>query len=249
MLVDQESFSRGHCLSNAPTLRLIELFEDLSDAELAHVAQACVIRTYARHAQIVSEQEHTTDIFFVLSGTVRFSSYTANGREVIFNEMSTGGVFGEFSAIDNLPRSSNVTALSDCVLARMSSEQFYRILSHNAMIATHLVELLVAKIRQMTERVFEVSALAVRERVRRELLRLAATGTRFGNSVVIRPAPTHYDIAARIGSHREAVTREFTRLEIERLLEVRRRQIRIVDIERLAAGPDEPRPAGRRNDP
>lgn len=99
--------------------------------------------------------------------------------------------------------------------------------------SARLVELLVAKIRRMTERVFEVSALAVRERVRRELLRLAADGTRFGASVVIRPAPTHYEIAARIGSHREAVTREFNRLEEERLLEVRRRQIRIVDIEKL----------------
>jgi CRP-like cAMP-binding protein len=83
------------------------------------------------------------------------------------------------------------------------------------------------------QRGFEVSALAVRERVRRELLRLAAEGTSFGKSVVIRPAPTHYEIAARIGSHREAVTREFNRLEEEQLLEIRRRQIRIVDLERL----------------
>ena len=52
-------------------------------------------------------------------------------------------------------------------------------------------------------------------------------------SVVIRPAPTHYEIAARIGSHREAVTREFNRLEADGIVEVRRRQLRIVDIKRL----------------
>jgi CRP-like cAMP-binding protein len=241
--------SWGFRVIRVPALRLIALFEDLSDDDLALVAESCTIRTYDRHALILSEQEHTTDIFFILSGTVRFSSYTANGREVIFNEISTGGIFGEFSAVDRRPRSSNVTALSDCVVARMSSEQFYQVLLSNAAVATRLVELLVVKIRQMSERVFEVSALAVRERVRRELLRLAATGTRFGNSVVIRPAPTHYDIAARIGSHREAVTREFMRLEVERLIEVRRRQIRIVDIDRLTALPDEQAPASRRDDP
>jgi len=232
-------------VNRVPALRLIALFEDLSDADLALVAEACTIRSYPRHAQIVSEQEHTTDIFFMLSGTVRFSSYTTSGREVIFNEISTGGIFGEFSAVDHLPRSSNVTAMSDCILARMSAEQFHQVLLANAAVATRLVELLVAKIRQMSERVFEVSALAVRERVRRELLRLAASGTRFGNSVVIRPAPTHYDIAARIGSHREAVTREFMRLEVERLIEVRRRQIRIVDIDRLAEATDEQGPRSR----
>lgn len=235
-------------MSRAPALRLIALFEELSDDDLALVAEACTIRTYASHTQIMSEQERTSDVFFILSGTVRFSSYTDNGREVIFNEISTGGIFGEFSAIDRLPRSSNVTAQSDCVVARMSSEQFYHVLLSNAHVATRLVELLVAKIRQMSERVFEVSALAVRERVRRELLRLAQSGTRFGNSVVIRPAPTHYDIAARIGSHREAVTREFMRLEHERLIEVRRRQIRIVDIHRLASPHEETPAMPRRGD-
>jgi CRP-like cAMP-binding protein len=98
---------------------------------------------------------------------------------------------------------------------------------------------MVAKMRSMSERVFEVSALSVRERLRRELLRLAATGERQGKIIVIKPAPTHYDIAAHIGSHREAVTREFNRLEAEKLLEVGRRQISILDLARLQQGGDE----------
>ena len=64
-------------------------------------------------------------------------------------------------------------------------------------------------------------------------LRLAAEGTPMGKGVVIRPAPTHYEIAARIGSHREAVTREFNRLEENRIVEIRRRQIRIVNLDLL----------------
>jgi CRP/FNR family transcriptional regulator, cyclic AMP receptor protein len=107
------------------------------------------------------------------------------------------------------------------------------VLRGNADIGVRLIELLVFKIRKMSERVFEVSALGVRERVRRELLRLATEGTAFRNGVVIQPAPTHYEIAARIGSHREAVTREFNRLESENIIEVRRKQIRIIDLERL----------------
>jgi CRP-like cAMP-binding protein len=87
--------------------------------------------------------------------------------------------------------------------------------------------------------VFEVSALAVRERVRRELVRLAATiGRPDGHGVTISPAPTHYEIAARIGSHREAVTREVNRLELEKLLEVGRRSIRITDLRRLKESED-----------
>ena len=152
------------------------------------------------------------------------------GREIIFSDLGVGHIFGEFSAVDGLPRSAAVVALTDCLLARMPAARFFDLLRENGTVSTRLIQLLVAKIRQASERVFEVSALALRERLRRELLRLAAGGTRSGHGVVIRPAPTHYDLAARIGSHREAVTRELNRLADKQVLEVGRRQIRIVDL-------------------
>ena len=220
-------------------LRVIALFEDLKEAEIARVEEACSTRSYQRNAQILGDQDPTDDVFFILEGKVRANSVSSGGREVIYTELAAGDIFGEFSAIDRKPRSSAVFAVTDCVVSRMSSAKFFELLRGNGHVATRLVELLVTKIRRMSERVFEVSALSVRERVRRELLRLANEGERQGRSVVIRPAPTHYEIAARIGSHREAVTREFNRLEAERVLEVGRRQITIVDLERLSHAADE----------
>ena len=214
----------------ASRLRIISLFEDLGEAELARIAQSCVVRAYERHAQISGEHDHASDVFFILGGSVRVNSVSAEGREIIFSELGAGDIFGEFAAIDGQPRSATMVALSDCLLARMPGGKFFDLLRDNGAVSSRLVQLLVAKIRKMTERVFEVSALSVRERVRRELLRLAADGEASGKSVVIRPAPTHYDIAARIGSHREAVTREINRLERDRLVEASRREIRILDI-------------------
>jgi CRP/FNR family transcriptional regulator, cyclic AMP receptor protein len=221
------------------SLRVIALFEELGDAELARISERCSTRVYERNAQILGELDQTNDVFFVLRGSVRANSVSPKGREVIYTELSAGDIFGEFSAIDGLPRSSAVFAVSECVVARMPANSFFELLRVNGIVATKLVELLVAKVRRLSERVFEVSALSVRERVRRELLRLAETGERTGNSVVIKPAPTHYIIAARIGSHREAVTREFNRLEAEKLLEVHRREIRILDIETLEDSEEE----------
>jgi CRP-like cAMP-binding protein len=215
-------------------LRVISLFEDLPNAELARVEALCSIRSFTRHEEIYGERETTTDIFFILAGAVRVNSFTEAGREVIFSDVPAGGIFGEFSAIDRLPRSATIVALTDCKLARMPAPAFFHLLQQNNSVCVHLVELLVGKIRTMSERVFEVSALAVRERLRRELVRLATTsGKQEGHSVIISPAPTHYEIAARIGSHREAVTREFNRLELEKILEIGRRSIRIVDLRLL----------------
>lgn len=226
-------------MSDESPLRAISLFKDLPEAELSTIAASCTIKTFERQAQILGEQEKTSDVFFVLSGAVRFASFTEAGREVIYDEMPAGGIFGEFSAVDGLPRSSMVVAVSDCRVARMTSDKFRQMLQGNGKVALRVIELLVSKNRMMSERVFEVSALAVRERVRRELLRLAKDGTEFRNGIVIRPAPTHYEIAARIGSHREAVTREFNRLEAAGIIEVRRRQLRIIDIKKLQQAAEE----------
>jgi CRP/FNR family cyclic AMP-dependent transcriptional regulator len=220
----------------AMNLRVISLFEDLPDAALARVESLCTVRSYKKGEEIVGDHEKTTDVFFILAGTVRVTSFTEAGREVIFSDVSAGGIFGEFSAIDRLPRSASGVAQTDCALARMPASAFFGLLRQENAVAVHLVELLVRKIRRMSERVFEVSALAVRERLRRELVRLAAmSGKPEGRSITIIPAPTHYEIAASIGSHREAVTREINRLELEGVLEISRRSIRITDMERLKA--------------
>ncbi len=101
---------------------------DLQPADLSQVADLCLIRTFEKQAQILDQQDETTDVFFILSGSVRISSYTEGGREVIFNEMTGGDIFGEFAAVDQLPRSAAVQALSECLVARMTSARFFEVL-------------------------------------------------------------------------------------------------------------------------
>jgi CRP-like cAMP-binding protein len=92
---------------------------------------------------------------------------------------------------------------------------------------------LTTQVRALTERVFEFSTLAVRNRVHAELVRLARDHG--GNDAVIRPAPTHTEIASRISTHREAVTRELNRLEDLGLIVREGRSLRVHDLERLQA--------------
>lgn len=216
-------------------LRGISLFADLPAAVLASIASRCSIRSYKAEQQILSEDEVTSDVLFVLSGSVRINAYVSSGREVIFHDIAAGGIFGEFSAIDGKPRAAAASALTDCRLARMTSQAFREVLRTNSTVAMRMMEMLVLKVRQRSERIVEASALTVRDRLRRELLRLAQQGKFVANGILIQPAPTHYEMAARIGSHREAVTREFKRLETEKLIEARRGLIKIIDLARLEA--------------
>jgi DNA-binding MarR family transcriptional regulator len=74
----------------------------------------------------------------------------------------------------------------------------------------------------------------VRRRIYAELLRLGRKARKDDVASVISPPPTHAELAARVSSHREAVTRELNRLETEGFLERRRGAIVILDRERLA---------------
>jgi len=80
--------------------------------------------------------------------------------------------------------------------------------------------------------VFELSALNVQARLHCELLRLAKTGLD-PHSLVIDPAPTHAELANRIGTHREAVTREMRALADRNIIRAGRRTLEFIDVARL----------------
>ena len=82
---------------------------------------------------------------------------------------------------------------------------------------------LVKRTRTVTRRVYEFSTLHVDNRIQAEVLRLATLAGRVGKGARIAPAPTHVEIASRVSTHREAVTRELNRLARNRPRHAQRR--------------------------
>jgi CRP-like cAMP-binding protein len=213
-------------------LRRVALFSSLPDEKLSALAHRLRPQHYKEQQEILSADDRTTDVFFVFSGRVEVRNYSENGREFIYSVIGGGEVFGEFAAIDGRPRAASVVALEDSLVGRMSSSDFLSVLSSSFDTALKLMRLLTSKLRTLTDRQLELVALNSRDRVLSELARLSNTGIKCGAAVTIQPAPTHYEIAARVGSHREAVTKELNRLEALGYLRVSRKQIVILDIAR-----------------
>jgi CRP-like cAMP-binding protein len=108
------------------------------------------------------------------------------------------------------------------------------LLSAEPRVAQALLPQLVTKIRALTMRVYEFSTLAVKNRIQAELLRLANLAPREGKGARIVPPPTHVEIASRVSTHREAVTRELNHLRRIGLAERRGGALVIKDVDRLA---------------
>ncbi len=202
----------------------IAIFAQLNAQQLSEIAKECAINRYLANETILSRNQEDNNVYFVCSGTVRVTSFSVQGREASFNEKSAGDYFGELAAIDGGSRGADVLALSDVSLLSVSCEAFMKILAAYPAVNQHVLKDLACNVRLLTERVFEFTVMDVRTRIMSELLRLAvesdaAEESLENNAIILDPLPKHYELASRVSTTREAVSRVLKQLQLEGLIE------------------------------
>lgn len=205
--------------ANTLLLKNIDLFTDLNDQQLKSVAQRLTVKQYAKNELILAKLDPSDEVFFISSGSVRVTSFSESGKEASYNEKLAGEVFGELSALDGRGRAADVIALESCTMLSASRKDFTYLIQNYPSINMQLMLRLVKNIRSLTERVFEFTSMDVRNRVLAELHRVCLSLGAQRDSVLIDPAPTHADIASRVSTTREAVTRIFNELEQDGVIE------------------------------
>jgi CRP-like cAMP-binding protein len=216
------------------SLKGIAVFAGLSPASIEKIERRCGWKHYAPGEPILSYLDGSDDVFFIALGEVRVTIYSTAGKAVSFRELGSGEIFGEFPVIDGGPRSASVEARTNCLIASMPGASFRDLLNSEPGLAQALLPRMTKTIRALTTRVYEFSTLAVNNRIQAELLRLAGLGRKGGKSARIVPAPTHVEIASRVSTHREAVTRELNRLSRIGIIERRGGTLLVTDVDRLA---------------
>jgi CRP/FNR family cyclic AMP-dependent transcriptional regulator len=218
----------------AETLRGIDILAGLDADEHRELAGRCEAQRYEADKRIVSHDDNSTDVYFIVSGKVRVTIFSRSGKEVSFRDLAAGQVFGDLSTIDGGPRSASVVTLGDAVVVSMPKEVFWEVLRKHRAAAEMMLRELARLVRSLSERVVEFSTLGVKNRIHAELLRLAREHIREANQVVITPAPTHSEIASRVSTHREAVTRTLNRLAHEGVIERQRGGLTVLDVAGLS---------------
>ena len=220
-------------------LKRVSIFAELSDAALEGVAQSCTWRNYDAGEQILAYQDPSTDVSFLLAGKARVIIYSSEGKAVVFVDLKPGGMFGEIAAIDRKPRSASIEALEPCQIASLSADKFETLMLREPSIAVATLRHMTEHVRRLSERIFEFSTLLVQNRIHAELLRLAGETGQRHTETLLSPAPSLSDIADRISTHREAVSRELARLAGIGVLRREGDDLRITDVAKLAKLVDE----------
>lgn len=197
------------------TLAKVPLFSALSAEDIRALDARCLWRRVGGGEWVIDYQAEGEDVYFVFSGLARVV-IVSSGREMILRDIREGEYFGHYSAIDGKPRSAAIVAVTDSVVARMSAAMLWEAIHRHPSVRENVLRDLVADIRTANQRAHEQANFDVRKRLCAELIRLSRT-TGEGR-VVVSPPPTHAEFAARISTHREAVTKTLSALEREGMI-------------------------------
>jgi CRP/FNR family cyclic AMP-dependent transcriptional regulator len=215
-------------------LKRVGILQNLSDEALENLARICRWQAVASGQLIVSANDPSDDVYFVASGKVRVILYSASeGRPVLFTTLGPGEMFGDVAAIDGKPRSATVEAEENCRLASLTSMQFQRLILSEPSVCLAAMQRFAGIVRRLSDRIFEMSTLGVQGRVYAELLRLATIAERETGQPLLSPAPPLIEVASRISTHREAVSRAVSRLTGAEVVRREGGDLRILDMERL----------------
>lgn len=216
------------------SLASVDILAGLTKAELAEVEPLVKVRVFQPDQTVLAYQDPTRDVFLLLAGKLRVTIFDSDGREVAFRDLEAGQSFGELSAIDGQPRSASVVALREAVVGAIAAPDFRALLHRLPAVREGTLLKLSRLVRALSERVIEFNQ-PVPVRVCNELLRLAR-GHMISEQVArITPTPKHADIASRLNTHREAVSRTMSELGRAGILRRGQGELLVTDVARLRA--------------
>jgi len=189
-------------------LKNIPLFKHLKDTQLREVAARCKSAPYKKGAIVFHKTDPSTDLYIVNSGKLKAVLIDEEGDEIVLAQFEKGAFFGELSLLDGKGRSATIVAEKDSELSVLNQDMFLDLLYKDPRISVELMATLVGRLRKADEMIESLAFLEVGERLVRSLLDHAEDANSAGHPGYLRAGKlTHKELAARIGSSREAVSK------------------------------------------
>jgi CRP/FNR family cyclic AMP-dependent transcriptional regulator len=160
-------------LSVQTILERNRLFRGLSAATIQQIAALAIRRPYEPDALVFSQGDPGDSLYGVVTGKVRISASTREGKEMFLNIMEPGDTFGEIALLDGNPRTATATTTATCELMIIPRGQFLALLQREPTVAIHLLQLLCQRIRWTSAQAEDSALLTVPSRLARRLLSLA----------------------------------------------------------------------------
>ena len=215
-------------------LKLIPLFSELREEELEDLMKVSVRQTFKKDNMVLIEEEVGSTMFIILSGRVKISRISDEGREVILSILVDGDFFGEMAILDGQTRSANAVTLEDTEMLIIRRENFLRMLHDYPQIAINLLKELAHRLRRSDSQIKSLSLQNALGRVASTLLRIADDSGIIKQGIVEIPhLPPQQDLANMAGTSRETISRVIKSLGQLNYVKKQGSKLLILDYERF----------------
>ena len=195
------------------------IFSSLNELDRKLLEEKSIINLYKSGDTIIEQTDNSKNVYFLISGTVHVLDYSRSHRAVTYASLKDGEMFGEMAAIDGLPRSAWVCAISTCKVISLPGNTFINLLKNNAHISLKILQKLSSRLRMSDEKLTDVSLYGTEQRVCLELVRMTKFDSKAKNNALqIKQMPTQENFANIIGSTRETVSRILGKLRDEQII-------------------------------
>ena len=216
-----------------------EILRHLRPEQIDLLASRCTIRRCAAGDTVFERGAPGQSLLGVITGRIKVSVLSADGRELILNIIKPGELFGEIALLDGGERTASATALAPSELLALNRRDFLPLLERDTGLSLRLIELLCRRLRATSQQVEEMQFLDLSVRLARALLYLAETdgiSTARGRQLNLRLSQS--DIGMLIGASRERISRQLAAWQREGLISHKSGCLTIHRIDELALAGD-----------
>ncbi|HUB34280.1 MAG TPA: Crp/Fnr family transcriptional regulator [Bryobacteraceae bacterium] len=220
----------------ARLLAKLPIFSGLTDAELGYAAERVAPRQYAPGEIVFTEGQPCAGLYVVERGHIRVFKTSAAGREQVLTIDGPGSSVAEIPVFDGGPYPASGAAVDQATLLFIGKQDFHALCLAYPAVALKVLRVVGARLRRLVGIIEELSFTTVRHRLISFLLRSAHHDSRQtpDGFEFLLPA-NNQELAAQIGTVRELVSRNLSRLQAEGLLKIDGRTILVPDVRRLEA--------------
>ena len=189
-------------------LKQVPLFAGLTEEDIRELMAVARKRTF-RSGEVIFHRDDPGQVLYVIKeGKVKISLVSPDGQEIVLTVLGKGECFGEFTILDELPRSADAITLEKVECYTLQRSDFHNAILKNPKIAIQVLQVLTKRLRINDQMVEDLIFLDVYGRVAKKLLELAEThGEKIENGTRINVRLTQQELASMVGASRESVNK------------------------------------------
>jgi len=204
-------------------LSAIALFADFTETEVAALAQRAVEKRFDTGDMLFWEGETCQGVYLIAQGSVKIFRTSAAGREVMIAIESAPSSVAELPLFDGGPYPASVRALEPAVTLFINKNDFQQVCRQFPDVALKVLAVVGRRLRHLVGLVESMTFGSVTQRLARMLLDESHANATFDLPM------THQELASRLGTVREVVSRNLARFRADGLLRIQGRQVEILN--------------------